>query len=488
MSSPHPPDRSGLVVAVLAFAGIVAATTQTLVIPLITELPALLHTSASNASWVITVTLLTAAVFTPVSGKLGDMYGKRRVLLAVTVPLIAGSVVCALASSVETMIVGRGLQGMGMGIIPLGISLLRDVLPAERLGSAIAFMSASMGVGGALGLPVAAAVAEYANWRALFWGSAALNLAIAVLVLMIIPAVRPDAVERRRFDYLGALGLGGALVCLLLGVSKGADWGWGSGLTIAMFGGAAVLLLAWGWWELRVPGPLVDLRVTARPQVLWTNVASVFLGVAMYAQSIVMPQILQLPAATGYGLGQSMIAMGLWMAPSGLMMMLLSPVGARITARWNAKVTLALGSAVVALGYGSAQLLLGTAAGLMVSSIVSSAGVGLAYGAMPALIMAAVPHHETGAANAFNTIMRSVGTSTGAAIIGSILAHVTVDLAGTPVPALSGFRISLAIGCGVAVAAAVIAALIPLNRRTTPDESEREATPAEGGTGALVRA
>lgn len=314
MDSPQPAARSGGVVGILAFAGIVAAITQTLVVPLIAELPKLLDTSASNASWVITATLLAAAVSTPVAGRLGDMYGKRRMLLTSLIPLIAGSVVCALSSSVVPMIAGRGLQGLGMGVVPLGISLLRDVVPAEKLGSSIAIMSASMGVGGALGLPFAAAIAENSSWRVLFWVVAALALAVGTLIWIFVPGDRENKASGG-FDLPGAIGLGSALICLLLAVSKGADWGWGSGTTLGLFAAAVIVLLVWGWWELRISDPLVDLRVTARPQVLMTNAASILVGFAMYAQSLVVPQLLQLPEATGYGLGQSMLAMGLWMAP-----------------------------------------------------------------------------------------------------------------------------------------------------------------------------
>lgn len=323
MGAPQPTTRSGGVVATLAIAGTTAAIMQTLVTPLIAELPQILSTTPSNAAWVITVTLLVSAVCVPVSGRLGDMVGKRRMLLVCSVPLIAGSVVCALSSSVVPMIVGRGLQGMGMGVLPLGIALLRDVVPAEKLSSSIALVSASMGIGGALGLPIAAAVAQYTNWRVLFWGSAGLATVVAVLIWFLIPDV-PAGAKGQRFDVLGALGLGAGLVCLLLAVSKGADWGWGSATTLGLFAAAVVVLLAWGLWELRTRDPLVDLRTTARPRVLMTNLASVFVGFGMYASMLIAPQLLQLPSATGYGLGQSMLAAGLWLAPGGIMMMIVS--------------------------------------------------------------------------------------------------------------------------------------------------------------------
>ncbi|MFD9035265.1 MFS transporter [Streptomyces sp. NPDC059567] len=461
MNSSRTDARPGGVVGVLAFAGIVAALMQTLVVPLLGDLPRLFDTSASNASWVVTATLLAAAVATPVAGRLGDMYGKRRMLLVSVAPLVLGSVVCALSSSVVPMIVGRGLQGMGMGVVPLGISLLREVLPAERLGGSIALISASMGVGGALGLPFAAAVAENASWRVLFWVAAALSLAVGVLIGLLVPAGRTDSAPGR-FDVPGALGLGSALVCLLLAVSKGSDWGWGSATTLGLFGAAVVMLPAWGWWELRTAEPLVDLRVTARPQVLMTNGASILVGFAMYAQSLVVPQLLQLPEATGYGLGQSMLAMGLWMAPAGLMMMVLAPLGAKLTAARGPKVTLAAGSLVIALGYASALPLMGSTGGLLVVTLVCNTGVGLAYGAMPALIMGAVPLSETASANSFNTLMRSIGSSVSAAVMGVVLAQMTTDFGGHLLPSEDGFRAALLIGSAVGLAAAAVAILIPV--------------------------
>ncbi|WP_406373668.1 MFS transporter [Streptomyces sp. NBC_01550] len=463
MDASQASSRSGGVVATLAFAGITAAIMQTLVTPLIAELPQILHTTSSNAAWVITVTLLVAAVFVPVSGRLGDLLGKRRMLIACSVPLIVGSVVCALSSSVIPMIIGRGLQGMGMGMLPLGIALLRDVVPAEKLSSSIALVSASMGIGGGLGLPIASAVAQYTNWRVLFWGSAVLAVAVAALIWFLIPDV-PAGAKGQRFDLPGALGLGAGLVSLLLAVSKGADWGWGSATTLGLFAAAVVILVGWGMWELRTRDPLVDLRTTARPRVLLTNLASIFVGTAMYASMLVVPQLLQFPEATGYGLGQSMLAAGLWMAPGGLMMMIVSPLGGKLTDARGPKFTLISGVLVIAAGYGLSLALMGSAWGLMLVTIVTSSGVGLAYGAMPALIMSSVPLSETASANGFNTLMRSLGTSVGSAVIGVVLAQMTTTMGGYTFASEDGFRTALMIGGGVALLGAVIAAAIPAVR------------------------
>lgn len=467
-SASSPEIDSSKIVRVLALAGILASVMQTLVIPLIGDLPQILHTSASNASWAITATLLAAAMATPVTGRLGDLYGKKRMMLILLAPLVAGSVVCAMAGSLPPMIIGRGLQGIGAGVVPLAISALRDLLPPERLGSAIALISSSMGIGGALGLPIAAAVAEKANWRVLFWGLAVMGLLVAVVIWRVVPATPANA--QGRFDPLGALGLGIGLLCLLLGVSKGADWGWTSGTVLGLLGASLVVLVGWGWWELRTSDPLVDLRVTARPQVLLTNAASVVIGFAMYAQALIVPQLLQLPKATGYGLGVSMFGAGLAMAPGGLMMMLLAPVGGRLTAARGPKVTLLAGSLVIALGYASALALMGSVWGLVLVGCICSTGVGLAYGAMPALIMGAVPVSETASANSFNTLMRSVGTSVSAAVVGVVLAQMTIQMGGHAFASETGFRTGLLIGGGTALLAAVLTLTIPVRPVGRPVE------------------
>ncbi|WP_320775389.1 MFS transporter [Streptomyces sp. CRN 30] len=477
MDGPQSTARSGGVVATLALAGTVAAVMQTLVTPLIAEMPQILDTSASNAAWVVTVTLLVAGVCVPVSGRLGDLIGKRRMLLICAVPLVIGSVVCALSSSVVPMIVGRGLQGMGMGMVPLGIALLRDVVPAEKLSGSIALVSASMGIGGAIGLPLAAAVAQYADWRVLFWGSAGLALLIGLLIFFVVPDV-PAGAKGQRFDAPGAVGLAIGLVSLLLAISKGGDWGWGSATTLGLFAVAVVALVTWGFYELRTRDPLVDLRTTARPRVLLTNASSILIGVGMYAFMLIAPQLLQFPEATGYGLGQSMLAAGLYLAPGGIMMMIISPLGGKLINARGPKFALVLGALVIAVGYGVALPLMGTAWGLMIAGIVINSGVALAYGAMPALIMSAVPLSETAAANGFNALMRSLGTTIGSAVIGVVLAQMTVTMGGYTLASEDGFRTGLLIGSGVALVSAAVACLIPA-LRTDPGAAASEGAPAE---------
>ncbi|WP_327316010.1 MFS transporter [Streptomyces sp. NBC_01235] len=467
------PPRSNAVVAVLALAGIVVSLMQTLVIPIVPELPKLLNAPASDTAWAVTATLLAAAVATPVVGRLGDMVGKRRMLLTSIVLLVSGSVVCALADSLVPMIVGRALQGLSAAVVPLGISILRDTVPAEKLAGSTAVMSASLGVGGALGLPTAAFIADNWDWHILFWTSATLGVVSLLLVLVFVPESKNRV--GGRFDLVGSLGLSAGLVSLLLAVSKGADWGWTSGTTLVLGAAAVLILAAWGWWELKAKQPLVDLRTTAKPQVLFTNLASIALGVSMFAMSLVLPQLLQLPEQTGYGLGRSMLTVGLVLAPQGLVMMVMSAASAKITKAKGPKVTLMIGALIVASGYALNILLMSEVWHLILVSCIIGAGIGFTYGALPALIMGAVDPSQTGAANSLNTLMRSLGTSFASAIAGVILAQMTTDFGGYALPSENGFKVVMAIGAGAALAAFLLATFIPKRKDAVPAEAVEEA-------------
>lgn len=458
--------RQGAIVAVLAVAGLCSSFMFTLMVPIQSKLPELLDASREDTAWVVTSTLLAAAVITPISGRLGDMYGKRRILLVLVAVMVAGSVIAALSPGIIGIIVGRTLQGAIVGVVPLGISIMRDVLHEDRVDSAIAFMSATLGVGGALGLPVSAVITERSDWHVLFWMAAGLGVVVFALVVWIVPV----SVLRTagRFDYVGAAGLAVGLVGVLLAISRGNEWGWGSpAVLISGLGGLAVLLL-WGWFELRIAEPLLDLRVAARPAVLLTNIASVAMGFSLFASNVVYPQMLELPVATGSGFGLSLLAASLVVMPSGLVMMLLSPVAGRIAQRTGPKLLLLLGSVSLIVAYGFTLLWSSEVWHLVIANILIGAGIGFGYASMPMLIMRSVPQSETGASNGLNALFRSLGTSTAAAVIGAVLASYSVDFQGVPVPTPDGFTLSLILGGAAAIVALTIAVFIPSRR--APEE------------------
>ncbi len=453
------PQHPGILVAAMAVAGISVSLMQTLIIPVLPELPTLLNTSPANASWAITATLLTAAVATPVFGRLGDMYGPKPILICCAVFLTTGSLLAASTSSLLPLIIGRGLQGFGMPIIPLGISVLRASVPAEKVGAAMGMMSASLGVGGALGLPLAAAIAQHFEWHALFWFAAVLGVGSLMVFSFMVPRIPARSTDR--FDPLGTVLLAAGLSSLLLPISKGGTWGWTSPTTLGLFASSLVIFGVFGWWQLRVSSPIVDLRTTARRPVLTTNLASIGVGFSLFALSLIAPQVLELPTQTGHGLGQSMLHAGLWMAPGGLAMMLSAPLAAKIAGIRGPKFTLVVGCLVIAGSYLAGLELLNSPARMMVLNIAVSVGVGFAFSSLPALINAAVPVSETAAANGINALARSLGTSTSSAVMGALLAGMTMSFHGHEVPTLRAFHVALIIAAGAAVVAAALALLIP---------------------------
>ena len=447
------------IVAVLALCGTAVALQQTMVVPLLPEFPSILGVSADDASWLVTATLLTSAVATPVMSRLADMFGKRLMMLVCMVAMVAGSVLAALSSAFPLVIAGRALQGFAAALIPIGISIMRDELPRERVSSAVALMSATLGIGGALGLPLAGIVSESLGWHANFWLSAIVGVLLLGAILLVIPESRVRT--GGSFDYLGAVLLSIALTGLLLVISKGTAWGWRSEQVIVLFLIAVGALAAWVPFELRVGQPLVDLRTSARRPVLLTNIASVLLGFAMFANLLLTTQELQIPEVTGYGFGLSVITAGLLMVPSGLAMVAFAPVSGAMINRFGGRITLITGGLVMAVAYVARVFLSGNLGAVIVGSTLVSIGTAIAYAAMPTLIMASVPITETASANGLNTLLRALGTSTSSATVAAVLGTVTITVGTITAPSSQAFEDVFWMASAAALVGCAVAWFIP---------------------------
>ncbi|MET8314615.1 MFS transporter [Rhodococcus erythropolis] len=474
-SSPTTRRSSRLITAILCLSGTVVALQQTMVIPLLPDFPKILGVSADDASWLVTVTLLTSAVATPIVSRLADMFGKRRMMLISMTMIVVGSLVAAIGGNFVALLIGRGLQGFAISMIPVGISIMRDELPKEKVASATALMSATLGIGSALGLPLSGLIFEHLGWPAIFW----LSAIVGVLLIIAVAAVVPESSVRTRgkFDFLGAVMLSTALTATLLAISKGARWGWTSELTLLMFVIGIVTLALWFPYELRVTQPMVDLRTSAKRPVLLTNVASILVGFSMYANNLSTTQQLQMPKISGYGFELGVMAAGLCMIPAGLAMVFFAPVSANITKRFGAKITLIVGGTVLALAYIARVFLTGSIALIIISAAVVSIGTAIAYSAMPMLIMRSVPITETASANGLNSLLRSVGTSTSSAVVAAMLTSMVIPSGpGEGLPSIDAFKNIFWLAALAAVAAAAAAAFIP-RRGAKPETALRPVTP-----------
>ncbi|MFF1386188.1 MFS transporter [Arthrobacter sp. NPDC058288] len=459
-----PPSRTrsmspGAITAVLALSGTVVALMQTLVVPLLPDFPGILGVTADDASWLVTATLLSSAVATPIVSRSADMYGKRKMMVICLAIMVAGSVVAAVGGSFLWLIVGRALQGFSSALIPVGISIMRDELPKEKMGSAVALMSATLGIGSALGLPLAGLLYESLGWESIFWVSGGAGTLLLAAVVMVVPESKVRTPGR--FDYLGAVVLSAALAALLLAISKGGSWGWGSEPVLLLFLAAAILLAVWLPYELKVSQPMVDLRTSGRRPVLLTNLASLLVGFAMFANMLLTTQQLQLPASTGYGFQLSVITAGLCMVPSGLAMVVFAPVSGGIIRRFGGKSALIAGAAVMVVGYVGRVFFFDSITSVIIGSTVVSIGTAIAYAAMPTLIMGAVPITETASANGLNSLVRSIGTSTSSAAVAAVLTSVTLTVGSARLPSFEAFKDVFWMAALASTASMVAAVFIP---------------------------
>lgn len=469
---------TGLVITVLALCGTLVSLQQTLVLPLLPDFPEILGTSAENASWLVTVTLLAAAVGTPIVSRLADMMGKRLMMLVCLGAVILGSVVSALSASLPLVITGRGLAGLGSCLVPVGISIMRDQLPADRVGSGVALMSATLGIGGAVGMPLAGVIYRGFDWHALFVVSGAFAVVMFLAVLLIVP--ESTVRTRGRFDYGGALLLSVALTCLLLPISKAGAWGWQDEKVVGLLLTSVLVFAVWVPMQLRAGQPLVDIRTSVRRTVLLTNTASILIGFGMFTNFLTSAQQLQMPRESGYGLGLSVVATGLALLPGGLLMVLMSPVAAGLIRRYGPRLMLISGAVALAVGFVLRVFLHGSLLEILLANAVGSIGTALAFASMPTLIMRSVPITETASANGLNTLLRAIGTSTASATVAAVLTMRTLPAgfagAETAVPTLGAYQTTFWLGAVAALAGATIAGFIRRPLRA----SDRAATAGEG--------
>jgi MFS family permease len=444
---------------VLTLCGLIVALQQTLVVPLLPVMPDILGVSTDDASWLVTATLLMGAVATPIISRMADMYGKRKMLVLSLAIMTLGSLVAALGGGFIPLVIGRALQGVGAALIPVGISIMRDELPREKVAGGIALMSATIGIGAAMGLPLAGVLYEAFGWPSLFWSTALVGTLLMVAIQLLVDESRVRLPGR--FDVAGAIVLSVSLASFLLAISKGASWGWGSGEVIGLLVLAAVSMAIWIPLQLKVAHPMVDLMTSTRPPVLLTNIATFFVGFAMFINGLVTAQELQLPAATGFGQELDTTTAGLAMVPGGLMMLVFAPVSSRLLRRFGGKPTLLIGIGVMAASYVWRVYNADSVLHIVLGNTFVGIGTAISYAALPMLIMAAVPISETASANGVNALVRAMGTAVGSAIVALVFASLTLEVAGHQYPSSGAVDLTHWLGAGTCLAALAIGLFLP---------------------------
>jgi len=463
------------VLFVLLLAGATFALAQTLVLPALPALTQDLGASASSGSWILTGFLLSASIATPIVGKLGDLYGKGRVLTAVMVLFSVGAVICGLANSVEVLIGGRVLQGVAGGVFPLAFGIVRDTFPRERLASGLGVMSAILGIGAGIGLPLSGVIVDHLDLQWLFW----INLLSVPAALAAHRLIAPSAtVERTHIDWLGAGLLSVALAAVLLAVTQAGEWGWGSPANAGLLAGGLAVGFVWLLVEGRTAEPFMDLGVLRTPAVAATNLTGFLVGLALFAGFVLVPQFAQTPASAGYGFGASVTVGGLLVVPAAVTQLLVGPFSGRIGMRIGFRASLAAGAAVISAGFGVMALAHSHEFELLVATALFGAGIALALGAMTNLIVAATPQADVGVATGVNTVMRTMGGAFGVAITTAIL----TGSASGGYPTEAGYVAAFLFSAGAGLLSLGAALFVP--RPASPEVAAVGARRAVGTSGA----
>ncbi len=475
-AEPAPRQRYNVTFGVLALGGISYALLQSLVAPALPDIQHALGTTENGVSWVLTAYLLSASVATPLIGKLGDMFGKERLLVIVLALLSAGTLIAALSTTLAVMLLARVIQGAAGGIFPLAFGIIRDEFPRARVAGGIGLMSALLGVGGGLGVVLAGPIADNLSYHWLFW----LPLIPIVIATVATYFVVPESPVRvpGRINWAGAVLLTVGLVCVLVAVSQTSAWGWLSAKTVGLIAFGVVALALWVVSETRSDHPLVDMRMMRIRGVWTTNAVAFLLGFGMYSTFILLPQYVETPTDTGYGFGASVTKAGLFLVPSTLAILIVGSQTGRLEKRFGSKPPLLAGALLACAAFTIMAFARGSEWEVYLASLLLGSGIGLAFAAMANLIIENVGPGETGIATGMNTVTRTVGGAFGGAATASVLAG-TVGASGFATD--EGFTAAFALCAGALVIGVLVGLAIPQRR------PEQAFEPHEAGDLASVR-
>lgn len=449
---------TGTLVAV-AVAVLSYSIMNTLVVPALPVFQQSLHTSSGWAAWLLSGFLLGSVTATPLVSRMGDQYGKRRLLVAVLVVYLLGTVGAAMAWNIAALIVFRAVEGVSMAILPLALAIVRDELPPGRVSLGLGLISGLLGLGGGIGLVAGGLLVDYTSWRFLFIAAAVVIVAALALVLCYVPPDQPMEAEAH-LDLPGAGVLSLALVALLLALTEGPSWGWLSLGVLGLFAASAVLVVALVAVERQALHPLVDISAFVYRPMLMTHAAAFVFGVTSFVFYVLLPRFAQL--RTVYGFGASATMAGLFLLPSALVLALASASAGLIGNRLGPRALLALGLGITAAG----AVLLAVAHAhiwqLVVFYLVVGVGSGLVLGVLPQLIATIVKPDQMATANGLNNIARTVDGAIGSQLAAALVASQTIK--GTTLPAESGFVTAFWLSAAVAVAGTLLTRYATVSR------------------------
>ncbi|HVV31477.1 MAG TPA: MFS transporter, partial [Mycobacteriales bacterium] len=372
------------------------------------------------------------------------------------------------------LLVGRVIQGAGGAVFPLAFGIIRDEFPTDRVSGAIANVSALLAVGSGAGIVLAGPIVDNLGVNWVFWLPLALIIPAYVATLLFLPIspLRPSG----RLSRWAVLLLAAFLITLLLGINQGPEWGWLSVGVWALFAAAVLLGIAWVRIELSSRVPLVDMVMMRIPTVAAANLNAFLFGFSMYATGVLIPQFVQTPSHAGYGFGASVTVSGLYLLPQTATVF----VGGRIAGRYSetlgSKNLLIGGSAASFLSLFALVFAHDSAWEVIIAMATFGLGIGLAFGALPNLVIQVVDADQTGVATGMNANIRTVGGALGGTVTASLVASAATA---SGLPGIHGWMLAFVTLTAVAGVALLTALLVPSDRRTPDRQPELHHRPAK---------
>jgi MFS family permease len=466
--------------ASLVLAGLGGNMVGALGTPLIPTVSRVYGVALDSAQWTLTISLLVGVVLTPLVGRLADGGARKRLLVILLCLIVAGGVIAAVAPTFPLVMFGRALEGLGYAIIPLAVGIVREHLNGPKLAGSLIALSLSLSVGSGIGNPAVGLIVRYTDYHGAFWFAAAVSALSLLWILKAVPADgRGEA--RVRFDLLGAVVLSVALVSVLLSISRGETWGWGSPRVLALSIGGIVVLAGWVVFELKVSEPLVDLRLALNRAVLAANLSALLIGMAMFAATSLISRLVQTPRSVPYGLGGDTFTSGILLLMTSLGSLASQKITNAISRRLGLAAVLPCGGVMV---FGALVLMAFEHSSLWqlgVVMFICGVGLGMTFAVTPALIVANVPGDRAASATGLNTLIRLLGGALGSAMSAAILAAHTP--AGAHYPAERGFTIGCLIAAVFGAATAIIGAILVRGGRSTEEGAVEAREPVLGVAG-----
>jgi len=455
-----------VIFAALAVGGLSYAVSQTMLIPSLPDIEAAFKATPSQTTMLMTSFWVSGAVTAGLFGRLGDMFGKRRMIAAQLMLFSLGCLVCAVSPSLRLMIVGRVLMGCAIGLFPLAYSLIRDELPPRRVVGAIALLAGLVAGGAAIGQSIGGLISDNAGFRTIFWISLVLGLLSIVFLLVCVPEspVRTGG----RVDVVGAMLFAAGLAAPLIAIAETPSWGWTGTRTFALFAAGAVLLGCFAMYERRVDQPLIDIPTLLLPRIRTTNAATLFVGFGFFGFSTILSQFFQEPTRTGYGQGASATQAGLFLVPGLVLLMITAPLAGGLSSRVGPVVTFRVGVVLCTLALAAMTVSHDHQFEMYLWPAVMYMGTGATFGAMPTIILQAVPPERSGQSAAINMILRTAGSAIGVQLAATLI---TMSAGSAGAPTDRGYTTAFALATSAGIVALILALRIPRRLGSAPETS-----------------